>query len=127
MSEIEEPWRPMPPGPGDRGCYCKGKLILKVVDMLTYPRPVRKFEVRGRAGAGYVVRDIFSAKVCGNTVRGTDLVNAPSGSSGWEREQTMHVVGYAMLCSAVTGVGRGHARRTWSRWCGRVERKGEND
>ncbi|CAM9193199.1 unnamed protein product, partial [Ectocarpus sp. 12 AP-2014] len=45
MSEIEEPWRPMPPEPGDRGCYCKGKLILKVVDMLTYPRPVRKFEV----------------------------------------------------------------------------------
>ncbi|CAM9800360.1 unnamed protein product, partial [Ectocarpus fasciculatus] len=45
MSEIEEPWKPLPPEPGGRGCYCKGKLILKVVDMLTYPRPVRKFEV----------------------------------------------------------------------------------
>lgn len=57
MSEIEEPWKPLPPEPGGRGCYCKGKLILKVVDMLTYPRPVRKFEVRGRAdGVRYMLR-----------------------------------------------------------------------
>lgn len=30
---------------GDAQCYCHGKLLLHVVDMLTYPRPVRKLEV----------------------------------------------------------------------------------
>ncbi|CAN0078632.1 unnamed protein product, partial [Hapterophycus canaliculatus] len=45
MSGVEEPWKSVAREPQLQGCYCKGKIILKVVDMLTYPRPVRKFEV----------------------------------------------------------------------------------
>eukprot|EP00752_Nemacystus_decipiens_P012363 g10959.t1 len=44
MADIDEPWESVAREP-ELGCYCKGKLILHVVDMLTYPRPVRKFEV----------------------------------------------------------------------------------
>lgn len=45
MSSIDEPWHSVAREPHG-GCYCKGKIILHVVDMLTYPRPVRKFEAR---------------------------------------------------------------------------------
>ena len=45
MAEIDEPWQSVA-REAELGCYCKGKIILHVVDMLTYPRPVRKFEVR---------------------------------------------------------------------------------
>lgn len=45
LADIDEPWRAVAREP-EHGCYCRGKIILHVVDMLTYPRPVRKFEVR---------------------------------------------------------------------------------
>jgi hypothetical protein len=42
--------RPLPPlvaaAPGGGCPHCAHKLHVKFVDMLTYPRPVRKFEVR---------------------------------------------------------------------------------
>lgn len=46
-------------------CYCHGKLVLHVVDMLTYPRPVRKFEVshlaRGvECGTSEKVHDVYA-------------------------------------------------------------------
>ena len=44
MADIDEPWQSVAREP-ELGCYCKGKITLHVVDMLTYPRPVRKFEV----------------------------------------------------------------------------------
>lgn len=47
MANIDEPWHSVAREP-QGGCYCKGKMILQVVDMLTYPRPVRKFEARER-------------------------------------------------------------------------------
>lgn len=34
---------PFPPPPPP--CYCQHKLHIKFVDMLTYPRPIRKFQV----------------------------------------------------------------------------------
>lgn len=52
MSGVDEPWKSVAREPQVQGCYCKGKIILKVVDMLTYPRPVRKFEVSGGARRG---------------------------------------------------------------------------
>lgn len=42
MEVFEAPWEAVAL---ERGCYCEGKILLRVVDMLTYPRPVRKFEV----------------------------------------------------------------------------------
>lgn len=49
-NEAEEGRRP-PAGGGKGGCpHCAHKLHVKFVDMLTYPRPIRKFEVRLRVG-----------------------------------------------------------------------------
>lgn len=43
MSAMMAPWEEIEE---DERCYCDGKFLIRVVDMLTYPKPVRKFEVR---------------------------------------------------------------------------------
>lgn len=43
MSGMKAPWEE---NEATDRCYCHGKYLLRVVDMLTYPRPVRKFEVQ---------------------------------------------------------------------------------